>query len=93
MKAILLATLSILLASSAYAALPGDAAVGKRLHDANCTECHDSSVYTRKDHTVRSLDELQHQLAGCAHAAKKDFSAAQSQDIIKYLNDRFYHFE
>ena len=92
MKVILLATLPVLLASSAYAALPGDAAEGKRLHDANCTECHDTSVYTRQNRTIHSLEELKHQLAGCEHAAKKDFSTAQSQDIIKYLNDQFYHF-
>jgi mono/diheme cytochrome c family protein len=92
MKAILCVSL-LILSSFAHAALPGNAAQGKRLYDANCTECHDSSVYTRKDRTVRSLDELKHQLAGCAHAAKKDFSAAQSQDIIKYLNDQFYHFQ
>jgi mono/diheme cytochrome c family protein len=93
MKRILCVSLAVLLATIAHAALPGNAAEGKRLYDANCTECHDSSVLTRKNRSVKSLDELKQQLAGCEHAAKKDFSRAQSQDIIKYLNDKFYHFK
>jgi cytochrome c553 len=92
MKAVLCASLTILLTTIAYAGLPGDAAAGKRLHDASCTGCHDSSVYTRKDRTIRTLDGLKHQLEGCAHATKQNFTAVQSQDIIKYLNDQFYHF-
>jgi hypothetical protein len=81
------------LALSAHAALPGDSGDGKRLHDANCTGCHDAGVYTRQDHAVRSLDALKQQLAGCGHMAKKQFSAAETENIVKYLNDRYYHFE
>jgi cytochrome c5 len=29
-----------------HAALPGDGAEGKRLHDANCMGCHDTALYT-----------------------------------------------
>lgn len=82
----------LLLTASAQAALPGDGAEGKRLHDAYCTGCHDTAVYTRKDHAVRSLDALKEQLGGCSHMANKKFSPAETQDIIKYLNDRFYRF-
>ena len=67
--------------SSAYAELPGDSADGKRLHDANCMGCHDIVIYTRKD-----------RLGGCSHMAKKEFSATETQNIIKYLNDQFYQF-
>jgi cytochrome c5 len=48
----------ILLMPNVRAELPGDSADGKRLHDANCTACHDSGIYTRKDRVVRSLDGL-----------------------------------
>jgi hypothetical protein len=59
MRSILGVSLLILLMPSAYAAeLPGDSAEGKRLHDANCMGCHDTSVYTRKDRLVQSLDAL-----------------------------------
>jgi cytochrome c5 len=80
-------------AFTAQAALPGDAATGKRLLDANCTGCHDTSFYTRTNRSIRSLEALRQQVDGCAHMAKKAFSAAEKDDIVKYLNDRFYRFE
>ena len=92
MKVILSVPAMIFLTVSAHAALPGDAVEGKRLHDANCMGCHDTAVYTRKDRTVRSLDSLKQQFEGCSHMAKKEFSPAETQSIIKYLNDRFYRF-
>jgi cytochrome c5 len=93
MKGILCGSLLILLMPSAYAAsLPGDSADGKRLYDANCMGCHDTSVFTRKDRVVQSLDALQKQLASCTHMAKKGFSASETQNLLKYLNDQFYHF-
>lgn len=93
MKSILCVSLLILLMpSSAYAELPGDSADGKRLHDANCMGCHDTGIYTRKDQLVRSLDALKKQLGGCSHMVKKEFSAIETQNIIKYLNDQFYQF-
>jgi mono/diheme cytochrome c family protein len=93
MKSISCVLLLILLMPSAYAAaLPGDSAEGKVLHDANCMGCHNTGIYTRLDHSVRSLDALKKQLGDCSHAAKKEFSAIEMRNIIKYLNDHFYHF-
>jgi len=95
MKSILGVSLLILLLRipSAYAAaLPGDSADGKRLHDANCMGCHDTSIYTRKDRLVQSLDALKKRLGDCSHMANKEFSASETQNIIKYLNDQFYQF-
>ena len=93
MKRILYGVLFILLVPSVLAALPGNSANGKRLYDANCTKCHDSSVFTRKDRRVRSLDALKGQLEACGHAANVNLSAAQKQDLVKYLNDQFYRFQ
>jgi CxxC motif-containing protein (DUF1111 family) len=93
MKSILCVWLLVLLTPTAYAvSLPGDSANGKRLYDANCTGCHDTSVLTRKDRTVQSLGALQAQLASCTHTANKEFSENEAQDLLKYLNDKFYHF-
>jgi mono/diheme cytochrome c family protein len=93
MKSILCVSLLILLMpTSAYAELPGDSADGKRLHDANCMGCHDTGIYTRKDHLVRSLDALKKQLNACSHMANKEFSAIETQNLIKYLNNQFYQF-
>jgi hypothetical protein len=94
MKSIIHASLSLLLIASAHAAsLPGDGANGKRLLDANCMTCHQTDMFTRKDRKIQSLDALKEQLVACSHAAKKDFSASEMQDLLKYLNDQFYHFE
>ena len=77
----------------ANAALPGDGPEGKRVHDAYCTGCHDTSIYTRKDHVVRSLDGLKQQLLACSHMANKELTPAEMQNLIKYLNERFYRFQ
>jgi cytochrome c553 len=93
MKRVLLrVSLVSLLAPSANAALPGDSAAGKRLHDAHCTGCHDAGLYARNDRLVRSLGALKQQLQACSHAARRRFSATETQNIIKYLNDEFYRF-
>ena len=72
--------------------MPGDSADGKRLYDANCMGCHDTGIHTRKDRIVQSLDALEKRVGNCTHAAKKEFSANETQNIIKYLNNQFYHF-
>ncbi len=92
MKFPLCVLVMLCLMTSARAALPGDGADGKRLHDAHCLQCHDTGVYTRKGPRVRSLDELKHQLQDCSHMAKAPFSPAQMQNVVRYLNDHFYHF-
>jgi hypothetical protein len=93
MRMIIFSLLLLLTVNVHAAALPGNAAEGKRLHDASCTGCHDTAVYTRKDHTVRSLEGLKQQFESCSHMTKKEFSTAEAQNVIKYLNDKFYHFE
>ena len=86
-------TRAVSIAAPAHAALLGDSAAGQRLHGENCSGCHDDSVYTRKDHKVRSLEELKTRLQGCSHAAKKDFSVAETQNLLMFMNDRYYHFK
>jgi len=81
------------LALTAHAAVPGDEAEGKRLHDVSCTGCHDTGVYTRQEHRVKSLAGLMRQGENCTHMSQQECSAAEKQDIVKYLNDQFYKFE
>ena len=93
MKGILCGSSLILLLTTVCAASsPGDSANGKRSYDANCVGCHDASVFTRKDRVVQSLNALKEQLASCTHMANKEFSESETQDLLKYLNDQFYHF-
>jgi mono/diheme cytochrome c family protein len=92
-RLILFASLIVAVATAAYAALPGDAAEGKRLHQAHCTGCHGTAVYTRQDRMVKSLDELKNQVGDCSHMAGQTFSPVQAQNLVKYLNDQFYRFQ
>jgi hypothetical protein len=92
LKTMLYAAVMASIASGALAATSGDKTDGKRLHEANCAGCHDSSVYTRKTRSVNSLDALKQQLETCGHASNKNLTPIEKQHIIKYLNDAFYHF-
>ena len=92
MKHAVFTLLALLVPLTGLAAHPGDAAAGKRLYDAHCTSCHDSSVFTRQNRRVTSLDALRGQVQACGHMAKQDFTPQQLQDLVKYLNERFYRF-
>jgi mono/diheme cytochrome c family protein len=80
------------IALPANAALQGDSARGKKLHDANCVRCHDTSVYTRKDRQIKSPDALREQLSACSHGAQVALTDDEQKSIVKYLSDQFYNF-
>lgn len=92
MTKILCGAIAIILSATAQAAMPASNADGKQIHDAHCTGCHDTGVYTRQNRSVKSLDGLKQQLAACTHMAKQNFSPAQTQSLIEYLDQNFYHF-
>ena len=54
--------------------------------------CHDTGIYTCKDRLIQSLDALKKRLGICSHMANKEFSATETQNTIKNLNDQFYKF-
>ena len=78
---------------SVQAALPGDSAEGKKLHDANFVSCHNASVYTRRDRQVNSLSALNQQVDGCVHGAHLTLTPDQQKSLVKYLNEQFYKFK
>jgi mono/diheme cytochrome c family protein len=93
-KTIALLPLLIVLSMPVQAAdLPGNVAQGKKLYDANCTSCHNDSVYTRKDRKITSLDGLSKQLKSCSHMANIKLGQAQTDDLVKYLNETYYKFK
>jgi mono/diheme cytochrome c family protein len=65
---------------------------GEELHDANCTSCHDSSVYTREDHRVKDLDALHQQVGRCQTANSLSWSDADIEAVASYLNENYYKF-
>lgn len=87
-------SMSILLYTALLAqpALAGDSSAGKKLYDANCTKCHDTSVHTRQERKIKSLDALDKQLIACAQAAQVKLSDTERGNIAEYLNEQFYKF-
>jgi mono/diheme cytochrome c family protein len=70
-----------------------DPAQGKKLHDAHCTTCHGTSVYSRPDRKIKSLAALNERLIACTHAAQVELSDAEQKSIVQYLNEQFYKFK
>jgi hypothetical protein len=91
-KTALFAGVAITLAAPLHAEQP-DAALGKKLHDAHCTGCHNTNVYTHKNRQITSLAALSEQLTECTHAAQVTLSDSEQKSIVKYLNERFYKFK
>ncbi|QKT02670.1 cytochrome c [Ectothiorhodospiraceae bacterium 2226] len=82
-----------LLASFAAGAQDTDVQRGKALHDANCTACHGTSVYTRPDRRIQSLHSLEQQVYRCRDNLGFEWPERDVKDLVAYLNQTFYHFE
>ena len=65
----------------------------KKLHDANCTQCHDAGMYTRPNRKMHSLDDVRKQVGACSRASGASLSAAEKEALVNYLNDNFYRFK
>lgn len=84
---------SVALGVQAAALLPGDAERGKTLHQAQCTACHDSRVYTRANRRVQSIEGLIGQVNFCNRNLGNKLSREQVNDLVQYLNQTYYKFE
>lgn len=94
LKTLALFPVLVVLSVSAQAAtLPGNAAEGKKLHDANCMSCHNDSVYKKKDRSVKDIDGLVQQINSCGHAGNITIGKQQANDLVKYLNETYYKFK
>ncbi len=65
---------------------------GEDLHFANCTGCHDASVYTRDNRRVKSLAQLGTQVRFCKDTLGLTWFDDEVDDVIGYLNKTYYHF-
>ncbi|MGV6827172.1 MAG: cytochrome c [bacterium] len=64
----------------------------KSFLQAKCSGCHDSSVYTRKNRRVQSMEQLEAQVRRCdANLGVKLFDDDVNV-LVQYLNDQFYKF-
>jgi mono/diheme cytochrome c family protein len=93
MKRALLISILLSVALLTQPALPGDGAQGKKVHDANCVGCHNTSVYTRRDRQIKSLAALNEQIAACSHAGRITLTDDEQESVVRYLNEQFYKFK
>lgn len=90
---VLFPIIAVLSVSAQAAALPGNAAEGKKLHDANCMSCHNDSVYQRKDRRVTNLSGITDQVTACGHQTDVTLGKEQINNLVKYLNETYYKFK
>lgn len=74
-----------------------DSAAGQRLHDKNCTVCHNSlfggdgnRIYTRADRRIKSLPGLQAQVRRCEASLGLKWFDEDVDNVVEYLNRTFY---
>lgn len=73
--------------------LLGDARSGSKLHSQSCTACHDSSVYTRNNRKVSTINGLEKRVAMCSTNLNTNYTEDQNSDVVKFLNDSYYKFK
>ncbi len=90
MKMILTTGLVLTLGSSLAWA---DTENGKKLHDEQCTECHDTSVYSRPDRFITSREALAKQVNRCELNVGAQWFKEDIDDVVQYLDETFYKFK
>jgi nucleoside-specific outer membrane channel protein Tsx len=87
-----LLTAGLMLALSSSAAW-ADIETGKKLHDKQCMECHDTSVYTRSNRFVTSREALMKQVNRCELNVGAQWFKEDIADVVQYLDETFYKFK
>ena len=97
---LLFAAAPALAAAAPTAMLPGDAGNGGKLYQAKCQACHvslaggdGSKLHTRGNRKVKTVEGLIGQVKACNSQLDAGLSAAQMNDIVAFLNDRYYRFK
>lgn len=73
---------------------------GEQLVNTQCVSCHaarfgsnGSEIYTRPDHRVTSLTGLQKQVIRCRDNLKLTWFDEDVDDVVAFLNARYYKFK
>ena len=65
---------------------------GKEIYANSCTKCHTSSVHTRKDKTVLSLDALEKRVAKCNTKTGAGLDNEELNNLTLFLDKSYYKF-
>jgi len=77
---------------SNQAAANGNAFAGQKLHNQNCTSCHDSRIYTRPNRIIHSYVDLKRRVKFCESNNGLDWNTQEIEDVATYLNQKHYKF-
>lgn len=69
-----------------------DTEPGRRLHEANCLQCHQSNIYTRPKRIVENLAGLKERVKQCELANNLLWFEEEVNAVTSYLNEGFYLF-
>lgn len=75
------------------AAIMEQFAEGKELNTDNCTKCHDTSVYTKKDRKVQSLEVLTKRVKACNSKTGAGLDEDELKALTLFLNTKYYKFK
>ncbi len=65
---------------------------GELLYENHCTACHESVVHIRQDRRANSLRKVEYWVTRWASELKLQWGAGEVNDVVQYLNRRFYKF-
>lgn len=94
----LLALLSV--AGAVQAADAVDAAAAQKLYDKSCMACHaakfggdGSTIFTRPDHKVHDMKQLQARVTGCSMKTNAGWFPSDEASVAAWLNQSYYKFK
>ena len=73
-------------------AIEEELAEGKELNTDNCTKCHDTSVYTKKDRKVQTLEVLTKRVKACNSNTGAGLDEEELETLTLFLNTEYYKF-
>lgn len=65
----------------------------KEMYTEDCTKCHDSKVFTRKDRKVKNLLALKKQVHSCVANTGASWFEEDEENVVNYLSETFYKFD
>ena len=65
---------------------------GEESHDDHCNKCHTSSVYTRENRFVKSMEALSKQVKRCKENTGAAWFDEDTAAVTHFLNEKYYKF-
>ncbi len=65
----------------------------ERFHEQHCTGCHDTTLYTRPNRRVNSLDRLKSQVRFCSTHLGIQLFDDELEALVDHLNRHYYRLD